>query len=171
MRGQPPAKLGQLLHAVPDGGRRLYRDGDERHPARIGKRTPDAADLPAGLHYLLDWYAREYNRRRTDHVTSRSEASAVRERSSEWPLPPLKRPAANTNLQELIIADASVLGGKPVIRGTRLAVEFVLLLLANGWTHEEIQRNYPGITLDDIRACLAYASAALQSERVLPLLV
>jgi uncharacterized protein (DUF433 family) len=63
------------------------------------------------------------------------------------------------------------LGGKPVIRGTRLAVEFVLELLGNGWTAEEILRNYPGIEHEDIRACLAYASNALKSERVLPLLV
>lgn len=49
--------------------------------------------------------------------------------------------------------------GKPVIKGTRLAVEFIVELLAEGWSDEEILRNYPGITKEDIRACLAYAGA------------
>jgi uncharacterized protein (DUF433 family) len=50
-----------------------------------------------------------------------------------------------------------VLVGKPVLKGTRLAVEFVIDLLANGWTYEQIRDNYPGVTDDDVRACLAYA--------------
>jgi uncharacterized protein (DUF433 family) len=61
--------------------------------------------------------------------------------------------------QEHITVDPAVLVGKPVIRGTRLAVEFVVELLAQGWTHEEILDNYPGITRENIQACLAYASA------------
>ena len=68
-----------------------------------------------------------------------------------------------------ITVDAEVLAGKPVIKGTRLAVEFVLELLAQEWTEDEILRNYPGITHEDIRACLAYASATLRAERVYPL--
>jgi uncharacterized protein (DUF433 family) len=71
--------------------------------------------------------------------------------------------------QERITIDPAVLVGKPVIKGTRLAVEFIVDLLAHGWTEEEILRNYPGITPDDIRACLAYASALLHAERVYPL--
>lgn len=62
-----------------------------------------------------------------------------------------------------------VLAGKPVIKGTRLAVELVVDLLAQGWTEDEIIRNYPTLTRDDIRACLQYASAALQDEKVYPL--
>ena len=42
-------------------------------------------------------------------------------------------------------------------------------LLAQGWSHEEILRNYPGIELADIRACLAYAGAMLRAEKVYPL--
>jgi uncharacterized protein (DUF433 family) len=71
--------------------------------------------------------------------------------------------------QERIIIDPDILVGKPVIRGTRLAVEFVLDLLAQGWAEAEVLRNYPGLTRDDIRACLAYASATLKAEKVYPL--
>ena len=71
--------------------------------------------------------------------------------------------------QDRITIDSAVLVGKPVIKGTRLAVEFIVDLLAHGWTEGEIVRNYPGITPEDIRACLAYASALLHAERVYPL--
>ena len=71
--------------------------------------------------------------------------------------------------QERIYVDPEVLVGKPVIRGTRLAVEFILDLLAQGWAEAEILSNYPGLTPDDIRACLAYARTILQAEKVYPL--
>ncbi len=70
--------------------------------------------------------------------------------------------------QNRIAIDSSVLVGKPVIKGTRLAVEFIVDLLAQGWDETEILDNYPGLTRDDIKACLAYASAALQAEKVYP---
>lgn len=73
------------------------------------------------------------------------------------------------NWQERITIDPAILVGKPVIRGTRLAVEFVIELLAQGWDESEILRNYPGITREDIQACLAYASNALRTEKVYPL--
>nr|PZN84222.1 MAG: antitoxin [Pseudomonadota bacterium] len=69
---------------------------------------------------------------------------------------------------ERIVLDPAILSGKPVIRGTRLSVEFVIGLLADGWSEEDIVRNYPGITHEDIRACLAYARDVLRSERVYP---
>jgi uncharacterized protein (DUF433 family) len=53
----------------------------------------------------------------------------------------------------------------PVIRRTRLAVEFIVGLLAQGWSEAEILQNYPGLTREDILACLSYASDALQVER------
>jgi uncharacterized protein (DUF433 family) len=71
--------------------------------------------------------------------------------------------------QKRIVVDPGILVGKPVIKGTRLAVEFIVDLLAQGWTEKEILRNYPGITRADIHACLAYASASLHAERVYPL--
>ena len=75
------------------------------------------------------------------------------------------------NWQERIVADPEVLAGKPVIRGTRMAVEFVLDLLANGWSEGEVLKNYPRLTPEDILACIGYASALLKSERVYPIKV
>ena len=67
-----------------------------------------------------------------------------------------------------IALDPDVLAGKPVIRGTRLSVEFVIGLMADGWSEGDILANYPGIVHDDIIACLAYARDALSSEKVFP---
>ena len=71
--------------------------------------------------------------------------------------------------RERIEIKPEVLAGKPVIRGTRLAVEFIVDLLAQDWTEADILENYPGLTHEDIRACLAYASERLRAERVYPL--
>ena len=68
--------------------------------------------------------------------------------------------------KERIIADPKVLVGKPVVRGTRLSVDFLLDLMAQGWTESEILRNYPGLTHQDIVACLEYAGDTVRSERV-----
>jgi uncharacterized protein (DUF433 family) len=70
---------------------------------------------------------------------------------------------------ERIEVNPEALNGKPVVRGTRLAVEFIVDLLANGWTEQDILQNYPILTVAEIRACLGYASARLQAERVYPL--
>lgn len=72
------------------------------------------------------------------------------------------------NWQERIIVDPKILVGKPVIKGTRLAVEFIVDLLAQGWQEGEIIRNYPGVTHDDIAACLKYATNILKAEKVYP---
>jgi len=71
--------------------------------------------------------------------------------------------------EERIELRPDVLAGKPVVKGTRLAVEFIVELLADGWTEEAILQNHPGLTREDIRACLRYASAVLQAEKVYPL--
>ena len=70
--------------------------------------------------------------------------------------------------QERIAADPTVLLGKPVIKGTRLSVEFVVGLLAHRWAEQEVLRNYPGITREDIQACLQHARSVLEAERVYP---
>jgi uncharacterized protein (DUF433 family) len=67
-----------------------------------------------------------------------------------------------------ITLDPSVLAGKPVIRETRLSVEFVIGLIADGWQEADIMKNYLGITHDDVMACLAYARDTLSSEKVFP---
>ena len=70
--------------------------------------------------------------------------------------------------QERINVDPKILVGKPVIKGTRLAVEFIVDLLAQGLDEKEILRNYPGLTHDDVTACLKYASSILKAEKIYP---
>jgi len=68
-----------------------------------------------------------------------------------------------------IVVDPAVLIGKPVVHGTRLSVDFIVGLLAEGWSHAAILKSYPGLTEEDIRACLAYAQDRLSGERVYPI--
>ena len=71
--------------------------------------------------------------------------------------------------EERIELNPEILAGKPVVRGTRLAVEFIVDLLADGWTENAILQEHPGLTPDDIHACLRCASDRLQAEKVYPL--
>ena len=68
-----------------------------------------------------------------------------------------------------IVLDPEVLAGKPVIRGTRLAVEFILDLLAAGQSEADVLANYPGISREDILACLVYASHLAHEYKAYPL--
>jgi len=68
-----------------------------------------------------------------------------------------------------IIIDPDILAGKPILRGTRISVELLLELLANGWTYEEIFENYPQIGKADILAALQYATDLLKEEHVYPI--
>lgn len=70
--------------------------------------------------------------------------------------------------KDRIIVDPDILVGKPVVKGTRLAVEFIVDLLAQGWQESEILHNYQGLTHDDITACLKYATCLLKAEKVYP---
>jgi len=67
-----------------------------------------------------------------------------------------------------ITIDAEILAGKPVIRGARLAVEFILELLASGQSESQIRPNYPGLTTEDILACLSYASYLVHEYKAFP---
>lgn len=71
--------------------------------------------------------------------------------------------------QERIVVDPAILVGKPVVRGTRLSVELIVDLLAQGWSEADVLASYPKLTVEDIHACLKYASALMQSEKVYPL--
>ena len=73
-------------------------------------------------------------------------------------------------LLERITMDPKVLVGKPVIKGTRLSVECILNQLAHGATTEELVGEYPGLILEDIRACLLFASRSLDSTDFMPLM-
>ena len=72
-------------------------------------------------------------------------------------------------LSERISVDSDVMTGKPVIRGTRVAVELVLELLAAGQSEGEILASYPGLTRDDILACLSYASYLAHEYKAYPI--
>ena len=63
-----------------------------------------------------------------------------------------------------IVANPGILGGKPIVEGTRISVEQVLGLLAKGMTNEEIIESYPILTEESIRAVLGYAAKALRNE-------
>jgi len=65
-----------------------------------------------------------------------------------------------------IVIDPDILVGKPVVKGTRLSVDFLLGLLAQGWSEAEILRNYSNLQREDLLACWAYASEALSEEKV-----
>jgi uncharacterized protein (DUF433 family) len=70
---------------------------------------------------------------------------------------------------ERIVVDPDILAGKPVIRGARMSVEVVLGLLAAGQPEDELLRNYPGITREDILACLSYASYLAHEYKAYPI--
>ena len=76
----------------------------------------------------------------------------------------------NGELIERIVLNPKVMVGKPVIRGTRLTVDFILNLLAHGATEKEILQEYKGLTEEDIRACFLFATKALKDTDFMPLL-
>ena len=75
-----------------------------------------------------------------------------------------------TKLLSRITVNPKIFGGKPVIRGRRLAVEHVLGMLAAGSSQEEILAGYEWLEADDIRACMVYARRAVAHERVEPVI-
>ena len=74
-------------------------------------------------------------------------------------------------LLERITVNPAIFGGKPIIRGRRLAVEHVLAMLAAGDNTETICQGYPWLEPDDVRACLVYARRLVGHERVVPLVI
>ena len=72
-------------------------------------------------------------------------------------------------LIERIVINPKIMVGKPIIRGTRLTVQYILNLLAHGATIDEILREYKELTKEDILACLLYASQVLEDTTFMPL--
>ncbi len=72
-------------------------------------------------------------------------------------------------LRERITCDPQVMVGKPVIKGTRLTVDYILNLMAHGSSVDEILEEYDGVKPDDIRACLLFASKTLSNTAFMPL--
>jgi uncharacterized protein (DUF433 family) len=73
------------------------------------------------------------------------------------------------DLLDRIVTNPKVMVGKPVIRGTRLTVEYILNLMAHGATPEEILAEYDGLTREDIQACLLFATRSLEDTAFMPL--
>ncbi len=71
-----------------------------------------------------------------------------------------------TEWRKRIVIDPKILVGKPIVKGTRIGVDFILNLLAQGWDIEKIIKNYPQLKEEDIRAALEYSSHALQLETI-----
>ncbi len=74
-----------------------------------------------------------------------------------------------TKYQNRITVDPKIMVGKPVIKGTRITVELILRLLAQGQTQNDILQAYPHLTKEDILAALEYASQAVEEEKNFPL--
>jgi len=74
-------------------------------------------------------------------------------------------------LMERITLNPKVMGGKPVIRGTRLTVEFILNLLAHGATSVEILDEYGGLMPEDIQACFLFAKESMSKTEFMPLIL
>ncbi len=70
--------------------------------------------------------------------------------------------------RDYIHSDQAILSGRPVVKGTRLSVEFILKLFANGWTEEQVLKNYVGLTSESLRAVFAYAAEGLMAENFVP---
>jgi len=70
------------------------------------------------------------------------------------------------NWKTYIISDPSILVGKPVIKGTRLSVDFILNLLSNGWTEEQLLKNYPYLTKEALQAIFAFVLDCMREEKV-----
>jgi uncharacterized protein (DUF433 family) len=75
----------------------------------------------------------------------------------------------DVQLLERITCDPKILNGKPVIKGTRLSVEYIVNLMAHGASRAEILAEYDGLRLDDIQACLLFASKSLAETTFMPL--
>lgn len=73
-----------------------------------------------------------------------------------------------TSWRQYIHADPSILAGEPVVKGTRLAVDFILGLFAAGWTEQQVLDSYPTLTHEALQAVFAFAAESLREERLYP---
>jgi uncharacterized protein (DUF433 family) len=73
------------------------------------------------------------------------------------------------NWQEYIYTDPNILVGKPIVKNTRLSVDFILGLFAEGWTEKKVLENYPTLTIEAIKAVFAFSADSLRDESFYPL--
>ena len=79
--------------------------------------------------------------------------------------------SGNAELLERITARPDVFGGKPIVRDMRISVEFILSLLSQGTTQDELLDDYPELEPEDIRACIAYAHTVIAGDTLAPVSV
>ncbi|MBI1770662.1 MAG: DUF433 domain-containing protein [Bacteroidetes bacterium] len=72
------------------------------------------------------------------------------------------------NWKDHIVSDTEILLGKPTIKGTRISIELILDLLANGWTEKKIFESYPKLTENDLKAVFAYLKDCIENELYFP---
>lgn len=80
--------------------------------------------------------------------------------------PEVKQTCKGESAVERIVCNPEILGGKPVIRGTRIPVYLILDLLSEGYSFEEIIKLYPHLTTEDIKACIKYAAEICRAEEI-----
>lgn len=74
------------------------------------------------------------------------------------------------NWRDSIHSDPEVLVGKPVVRGTRLSVEFILGLFSEGWSETQVLESYPNLTVESLRAVFLFAADCIREEALYPLI-
>ncbi len=72
-------------------------------------------------------------------------------------------------MEERIVVNPKIMGGKPVIRGTRIPVDAIIKRLAEGMSIKEILEEYPNLREEDIKAALQYAAKVLSGEEIIPM--
>ena len=72
-----------------------------------------------------------------------------------------------TSVGDRIVVSPKIMGGKPVIKGTRIPVYFILELISNGWSIDDILKEYPHLTREDVLAAVKYAARVLREEVVI----
>jgi uncharacterized protein (DUF433 family) len=76
---------------------------------------------------------------------------------------------AKIDWKQFIHSDPDVLVGKPVVKGTRLSVEFILGLFTEGWTEKQVVENYPILTEETLRAVFAFTTDCMREEALYPI--
>jgi uncharacterized protein (DUF433 family) len=132
----------------------------------LARRSVANVDDAGGCRFVVD--PQRYGpRRRGQNAALRRDCLRV-----EHPAAPAYDFAMNeAKLLERISVDPKIFGGKPIIRGRRLAVEHVLGMLAAGDSAATILENYPWLEADDIQACLLYARRLVAHEHLEPMFV
>ncbi len=149
-----------LAERLPSGQSRFYH---RCNWARLDLKAAGLVEFPKrGYLRITERGLQELHECRSSRELTREEHQRVRDE----PAAPKAENIAKTprRLSKRIVIDPNILMGKPSIRGTRLGVEFIIDLLAHGWSEAELLENYPSLVPEDIRACLAYASAVVAKD-------